>query len=61
MLTDPSPSILFETFGVVGIEFKVLFYCPIDVGLGTRSEIHSMISARFAQEGIEIPSVRHLG
>jgi potassium efflux system protein len=57
VLEKPAPIIWLQEFGLVGIEFKVLFYTSIDVGLGTRSQIQAAVKARFEQEGIEMPTI----
>ncbi len=58
VMEDPAPKVYFENFGVIGIEFRVLFYTAIDQGLSARSAINRQISERFAKEGIEIPTVK---
>ena len=58
VLEDPPARVWFESFGEFGIEFQVLFFTSIDLGLSTRSQLHATINARFAQEGIQIPIVQ---
>ena len=58
VLDDPAPRVWFHAFGVVGLEFKVLFFTAIDQGLKTRSEVHVAIHERFKEEGIEMPRVK---
>jgi len=61
VLDEPAPTILFQSFGLFGLEFRVLFHTSIDAGLRTRSELHARISERLAAEGIEIPTAHLVG
>ena len=60
VLQDPPPGVLFQEFGTLGLEFKVLFYSAISQGLRTRSELHSLISVKLTEASIEIPYVQRL-
>lgn len=64
VLAEPPPNVLFQEFGLVGLEFKVLFFTAIADGLGARSQIHAQIEKRLAEAGIELAHVQrpeHLG
>ena len=56
VLREPKPKVYCDTFGMIGLEFRVLFFTPISEGLEARSSLNARIRERFAEEGLRIPT-----
>lgn len=54
-LKEPPPRALFEDFGNSSLNFRLLFWVPYDIGIGTKSDVAIGIFNMFKEQGIEIP------
>jgi len=54
-LKEPPPRALFEAFGDSSLIFRLLFWVPYTIGIGTKSDIAIGIFNRFKENNIEIP------
>ncbi|MEZ5082377.1 MAG: mechanosensitive ion channel [Bacteroidales bacterium] len=54
-LKDPAPRALFDEFGESSLNFRLLFWVPYDIGLGTKSDVAIAIFNKFKEHKIEIP------
>lgn len=54
-LKQPEPVALFESFGDSSLNFRLLYWVPVDFGVLSKSEISMDIYARLAEKGITIP------
>lgn len=54
-LKYPEPRALFDEFGESSLNFRLLFWVPYDIGLGTKSDIAIAIYNKFKENKIEIP------
>ncbi len=54
-LKDPPPRALFEDFGESSLNFRLLFWVPYDIGIGTKSDVAIGIFNKFKENNIEIP------
>ncbi len=55
VLKDPPPWALFEEFGDSSLNFRLLFWVPYDIGIGTKSKVAIGIYNIFKENGVEIP------
>lgn len=55
VLKNPAPFNIFVGFGDSSLNFRVLFWTPFDVGMGTKSRVGIAIDEAFKKVGIEIP------
>ncbi|NOR87227.1 MAG: mechanosensitive ion channel [Bacteroidales bacterium] len=55
ILTDPGPMCLFEGYGDSALNFKVLFWVPLDIGLTTKSQVALSIYDKLKEKNIEAP------
>jgi len=46
---------LFEDFGDSSLNFRLLFWVPYDIGIGTKSDVAIGIFNKFKENNIEIP------
>ncbi len=58
VIDDPAPLILFEGYGDGTLEFRVLFWTNLDVGLSTKSKVAMAIFEALQKAGFEIPTQR---
>ena len=54
-LKEPPPRALFEDFGDSSLNFRLLFWVPYDIGIGTKSDMAIEIFNKFKENNIEIP------
>lgn len=54
-IKDPAPRALFEEFGDSSLNFRLLFWVPYNIGLGTKSDVSVGIFNKFKENNIEIP------
>jgi len=54
-LKDPSPKALFDEFGDSSLNFRLLYWVPYDIGIGTKSDVAIAIFNKFKENDIEIP------
>jgi potassium efflux system protein len=54
-LRDPEPIALFEDFGDSSLNFKLLYWVPVEFGILSKSEISIEIYERLAEQNITIP------
>jgi small-conductance mechanosensitive channel len=54
-LKVPPPRALFESFGDSSLNFRLLFWVPYDIGLGTKSDVSVDIFNKFKEHNIQIP------
>lgn len=54
-LKEPPPRALFEDFGDSSLNFRLLFWVPYDIGIGTKSDVSVGIFNTFKENNIEIP------
>ncbi|MCD4683609.1 MAG: mechanosensitive ion channel, partial [Bacteroidales bacterium] len=52
---DPAPLALFEDFGDSSLNFRLLFWVPYDIGIGTKSDVAIGIFNIFKENNVEIP------
>jgi len=55
ILTTPSPMTLFEGYGDSALNFKVLFWVPLNIGLSTKSQVALSIYDKLKEKNIEAP------
>ncbi|MCB2218774.1 MAG: mechanosensitive ion channel [Bacteroidetes bacterium] len=55
VLKEPAPWALFEEFGDSSLNFRLLFWVPYDIGIGTKSKVAVGIYNIFKENGVEIP------
>jgi small-conductance mechanosensitive channel len=55
VMKDPAPWALFEEFGDSSLNFRLLFWVPYDIGIGTKSKVAIGIYNIFKENNIEIP------
>lgn len=55
VLKLPPPAALFEDFGDSSLNFRLLFWVPYDIGMGTKSQVAIGIYNIFKENKIEIP------
>jgi small-conductance mechanosensitive channel len=55
VMKSPPPWALFEEFGDSSLNFRLLFWVPYDIGIGTKSKVAIGIYNIFKENGIEIP------
>lgn len=55
VMKEPPPRALFENFGDSSLNFRLLFWIPFDIGIGTKSDISVAIFNKFKENNIEIP------
>ena len=58
VLNEPSPLALFSGFGNSSLDFRLLFWAPVDDWLRIKSEIGTEVYNKFAESDIEIPFPR---
>jgi len=54
-LKEPPPRALFEDFGDSSLNFRLLFWVPYDIGIGTKSDVAIGIFNKFKENNVEIP------
>lgn len=54
-IKEPAPRALFENFGDSSLNFRLLFWVPYDIGIGTKSDVSIGIFNIFRENNIEIP------
>jgi small-conductance mechanosensitive channel len=54
-LKFPAPRALFDEFGDSSLNFRLLFWVPYDIGIGTKSDVAIEIFNKFKENNIEIP------
>jgi len=54
-LKEPPPRALFENFGDSSLNFRLLFWVPYDIGIGTKSDVSIGVFNIFREHNIEIP------
>jgi small-conductance mechanosensitive channel len=54
-LKEPEPLALFDEFGDSSLNFRLLFWVPVEYGILSKSAVSIEIYDRFDQEGITIP------
>lgn len=54
-LKDPAPVALFESFGDSALNFRLLYWVPVDFGVLSKSEISMDIYGKLAEKNITIP------
>lgn len=54
-MKDPPPVALFEDFGDSSLNFRLLFWVPYDIGIGTKSAVAVGVYNKFKEHKIEIP------
>lgn len=54
-LKEPPPRALFEGFGDSSLNFRLLFWVPYDIGIGTKSDVAVGIFNKFKEHKVEIP------
>jgi len=52
---DPEPMPLFDEFGDSSLNFRLLFWVPVEVALKSKSDVAVEVYNRFKQAGITIP------
>jgi len=55
VLKDPPPAALFDQFGDSSLDFRLLYWVPVEYGIASKSEISIEVYNRFNQDGITIP------
>ncbi|MCB0805758.1 MAG: mechanosensitive ion channel [Bacteroidales bacterium] len=55
VLKEPPPWALFEEFGDSSLNFRLLFWVPYDIGIGTKSQVAIGIYNIFKENNIAIP------
>jgi len=55
VLKEPAPWALFEEFGDSSLNFRLLFWVPYDIGIGTKSKVAIGIYNIFKENNITIP------
>lgn len=55
VLKDPEPNALFDQFGDSSLDFRLLFWVPVEFGISSKSEISIEVYNRFMAGGITIP------
>lgn len=55
ILKDPGPLCLFEGYGDSALNFRVLFWVPLDIGLTTKSQVALSIYDKLKEKNIEAP------
>jgi len=55
ILQTPAPMSLFEGYGDSALNFKVLFWVPLDIGLSTKSQVALSIYDKLKEKNIEAP------
>ncbi len=55
VLPEPNPLGLFEGFGDSALEFRLLFWTPFGVGMGTKSNLAIAIYKAFQEQNVEVP------
>lgn len=55
VMKEPPPRALFEDFGDSSLNFRLLFWVPYDIGIGTKSDVSVGIFNKFKENNIEIP------
>ena len=55
MLKDPEPSVLFNEFGDSSLNFRVLYWIPVEYGIASKSAISIAIYNKLKEAGITIP------
>ncbi len=54
-LKDPAPKALFDEFGDSSLNFRLLYWVPYNIGIGTKSDVAIAIFNKFKENNIEIP------
>jgi potassium efflux system protein len=57
VISQPSPLILFEGYGDGTMNFRLLFWTHVDVGLSAKSEVAVKIFNTLSEKGFEMPTV----
>jgi len=55
ILKEPAPMTLFEGYGDSALNFKVLFWVPLQIGLSTKSQVALSIYDKLKEKNIEAP------
>jgi len=55
ILKEPAPLALFDAFGNSALEFRLLYWVPVEFGIISKSEISISVYNRFKELGITIP------
>jgi len=54
-LKNPPPRALFDEFGDSSLNFRLLYWVPYNIGIGTKSDVAIEIFNKFRENDIEIP------
>ena len=55
VLKNPAVSALFSEFGDSSLDFRLLYWVPVEYGISSKSEVSIAVYNRFKEDGITIP------